>query len=194
MNIIWKGSPNYLPRTKKITQVIIHWFGVGTLESANTRFQNPANQVSAHYGVSKGRVWQWVKESDIAFHAGVFLVNETSIGIENDATLTHDLLEEDYKNTAQLVKEICQKYNIPLDRKHILRHGEVKSTKCCGSVDVDKIIKLAKMQNQTKVVLGKDGKTVYTAVPVAISFEEFKKQADVQGIDIPNPIPPASSL
>jgi murein DD-endopeptidase MepM/ murein hydrolase activator NlpD len=48
--------------------------------------------------------------------------------------------------------------------------------------------------NQTKVVLGKDGKTVYKAVPIATDFESFKKQAGVEGIEIPNPIPPASSL
>lgn len=48
--------------------------------------------------------------------------------------------------------------------------------------------------NETKVVLGKDGKTVYKAVPVATDWENFQKQASVEGITIPNPIPPASSL
>jgi hypothetical protein len=50
------------------------------------------------------------------------------------------------------------------------------------------------MQNQTKIVLGKDGKTVYKAIPVATDFENFKKQASVEGIEVPNPIPPATSL
>lgn len=48
--------------------------------------------------------------------------------------------------------------------------------------------------NQTKVVLSKDGKTVYKAVPIAEDFANFQKQAAVEGIDIPSPIPPASSL
>jgi len=48
------------------------------------------------------------------------------------------------------------------------------------------------LMNQTKVVLGKDGKTVYLATPIAMSFEEFKKQAGVEGIVIPNPIPKAA--
>lgn len=51
-----------------------------------------------------------------------------------------------------------------------------------------------KPMNQTKIVLSKDGKTVYRAVPVATDFENFKKQAGVEGIEVPNPIPPASSL
>jgi hypothetical protein len=48
--------------------------------------------------------------------------------------------------------------------------------------------------NQTKVVLSKDGKTVYLATPVAMDFDNFKRQAGVEGIEIPTPIPPASSL
>lgn len=48
--------------------------------------------------------------------------------------------------------------------------------------------------NQTKVVLGKDGKTVYKATPIAEDFENFKKQAGVEGIVVPTPIPPASTL
>lgn len=51
-----------------------------------------------------------------------------------------------------------------------------------------------KPMNQTKVVLGKDGRTVYEARPIAISFEEYKKQASVEGIVIPNPIPKAADV
>lgn len=50
------------------------------------------------------------------------------------------------------------------------------------------------LMNQTKLVLGKDGKTVYEATPVAMTFEEAKKQWAIEGIEVPNPIPPASSL
>ena len=49
-------------------------------------------------------------------------------------------------------------------------------------------------QNQTKVVLSKDGRTVYVCTPMAMKYEEFQKQANVEGIEIPNPIPPATSL
>lgn len=50
------------------------------------------------------------------------------------------------------------------------------------------------MANQTRVVLSKDGKTVFLATPIAMDFENFKKQAGVEGITVPNPIPPASDL
>ena len=48
--------------------------------------------------------------------------------------------------------------------------------------------------NQTKLGLSKDGKTVYECKPIAISFEEYKKQAGVEGIVVPNPIPPISNF
>ena len=48
--------------------------------------------------------------------------------------------------------------------------------------------------NQTQVVLSKDGKTVWLAVPIATDWDNFVKQANVEGITIPNPIPPSSSL
>ena len=50
------------------------------------------------------------------------------------------------------------------------------------------------MPNQSKVVLSKDGHTVYVCTPIATDFANFQKQASVEGIEIPNPIPPSSSL
>lgn len=48
--------------------------------------------------------------------------------------------------------------------------------------------------NQTKVVKSKDGHTLYLCRPIATDFENFKKQADVEGIIIPDPIPSSNSL
>lgn len=48
--------------------------------------------------------------------------------------------------------------------------------------------------NQTKVGLSKDGVTVYKVVPIATDFENFKKQASVEGIEVPSVIPPLSSF
>lgn len=121
----------------------MHWFGGGTLESANSKFQNPAAQASAHYGISKGRVWQWVKETDAAWHCGVPAVNIESIGIEHDATIYHKLSEEDYRLSAELLADISKRYNLPLNRQTVIKHSEVKATQCCGTVDIDRIINMA---------------------------------------------------
>lgn len=148
MNIIFKGSPNYNKGRagKKIEKIVIHWFGIGSLESANTRFQNPASQVSAHFGVSQGRIWQWVKEEDTAWHSGNLLVNQTSIGIEHDAGVEppHDLSQLDYNTSAELLAYISKKYNIPLNRSTVVGHREIKATQCPGTINIDKLISLAK--------------------------------------------------
>ena len=144
MNIQWKGSPNFDTNRKPIDRIVIHWFGVGTLGSANTRFQSASNQVSAHYGISDRTVYQWVKEENVAYHAGVYTMNQRSIGIEHDATTEHNASEETYQTSAELVSLVCKRYNIPLDRDHIIKHSEVKATQCPGTLDLDKIISLAK--------------------------------------------------
>lgn len=146
MNITWKGSPNYNKRLAKVDRIVIHWFGVGTLESANDRFQKASNQTSAHYGISKGRCWQWVDEKNAAWHAGNYAMNQRSIGIEHDAGINpkHDLSEQDYKNTAELVAGISKRWGIPLDRAHVLGHNQIKATQCPGTIVIDKIIALAK--------------------------------------------------
>jgi N-acetyl-anhydromuramyl-L-alanine amidase AmpD len=146
MNIIWKGSPNKNDESFRtpINTVVLHWFGVGDLSSANNRFQSSTGGASAHYGISDDTVYQWVKEEEVAWHAGVWEVNQRSIGIEHDATIYKNATEQTYQTSGQLLREICDRHNIPLDREHIIKHSEVKPTQCPGTLDVDKIISIAK--------------------------------------------------
>lgn len=154
MDITWRGSPNFTRgRPAVVDRIVIHWFGTGTLESADARFQNKTNQVSAHYGVSKGRIWQWVREEDIAYHAGNWQINQRSVGIEHDATVDHPLSDDDYQLTASLVAQIALRHDIPLDRAHIVGHREIKPTQCPGSVDIDRIIMLAKANMDVRLKL-----------------------------------------
>lgn len=144
MNIIWKGSPNHSTQRSTIDRIVIHWFGAGTLESANSRFQVAANQVSAHYGISNGTVYQWVREVDTAYHAGDWNMNLRSIGIEHDAKPDQAATDETYRSSAQIVANVARKFNIPLDRTHVIGHKEVKATQCPGTMDLDRIIREAK--------------------------------------------------
>ena len=145
--ITWKGSPNFDTNRKAINTIVIHWFGMGTLESANTRFQDKTSKVSAHYGISGTRVWHWVKDENVAYHSGNYAMNQKSIGIEHDATTDHDASEQTYQTSAQLIRDICLRYNIPIDREHIIKHSQVKITACPGTIDLDKLIKLAKIED-----------------------------------------------
>src|SRR3990167_2340630 len=137
MTIYWKGSTNFDSNRKPITTIVIHWFGIGTLESANSRFQNSGSGVSAHYGISGQTVYKWVEEDKVAYHAGNYEVNQRSIGIEHDATGSgdsnpHNASDLTYQTSIELIKQICQRHNIPVDRQHIIGHREVKATQCPG--------------------------------------------------------------
>jgi len=143
MNIQWMGSPNYDTNRKPITKIIIHWI-VGNLAAADAQFQNTTTQTSAHYGVEDSTIHQYVLEQNVAYHAGIYSVNQESVGIEHSASPDRSASESTYKTSGQLIWEISKRYNIPLDRQHILKHSEVKATQCCGTVDVDKLINIAK--------------------------------------------------
>lgn len=56
------------------------------------------------------------------------------------------------------------------------------------------LLTIKEMPNQTKIVLSNDGHTVYRCEPIATSFEDFKKQMSVIGVEVPSPIPPSSDL
>lgn len=128
-----------------IDRVVIHTM-VGTASSANTRFNNPTQKVSAHYGVLlNGQIWHWVDEDNTAYHAGDYAMNQRSIGIEHEDNGDYNGLRTDalYTASAKLVRDICQFYNIPIDRQHIIKHSEVIATGCPDALDIERIIREA---------------------------------------------------
>lgn len=141
-----KNGPEH---RKPIDLIVIHWFGIGTLTSALNRFHKKGSGGSAHYLVSDGKIVQAVEEDHVAWHANNWPANQRSIGIEHDATAQsdanpHDLSEKDYKASAELIADIAKRYSIPLDRDHVKKHSDFSPTQCCGTVDVNKLIRLAK--------------------------------------------------
>lgn len=146
LNPIWKGSPNFTKNRagRQLKYIIIHWFGGGTLESANSRFQNPDSKASAHYGISKGRLWQWVRDTDASWNAGVFSFTLQSIGIEHDAKPGFALSDQDYELSGQLVASLCHRYGLPLNRQTVIGHNQAKPTQCPGTINIDRIIAIAK--------------------------------------------------
>ena len=150
MNIKWIGSPNYSGKEYRlpIKYVVIHWI-VGNLASADAVFQNDERDTSAHYGIEDGTIHQYVKEEDVAWHAGNWAINQASIGIEHSASPERNASEQTYITSAQLVREICERYNIPIDSEHIVPHNKYKATQCPGSIDLTKIINLARGEAST---------------------------------------------
>ncbi|MFJ9665900.1 N-acetylmuramoyl-L-alanine amidase [Streptomyces sp. NPDC101219] len=110
-----------------IDMVVVH-VTQGSFDSAVKAFQDPGHRAATHYIVGQdGRVAQMIRELDVAYHAGNRDYNERSVGIEHEAFVDRpqDLTDEMYAASARLTARICARYEIPVDRKHIIGHVEV---------------------------------------------------------------------
>lgn len=167
-----------------VDKIVLHWV-VGTLATCDATFKNKDRKASAHYCIEDSTVHQYVDEADTAWHAGNWGVNTQSIGIEHsggellsDGKTRRKPSEETHKTSAELVSSISKKYNIPLDRKHILKHSEVsdKATACCGTLDIDYIIKLAKENGSQPMIIKPSDKLPDTFYQIKEAKELVKRK------------------
>lgn len=112
-----------------ITHIIVHTMQGRYWQSINW-FQDPGNwnRTSAHFMIqsSDGEITQMVPESMAAHHIGNW--NSFTIGIEHEGWMENPgswYTDAMYRSSARLVRYLCDKYGIPIDREHILGHGEV---------------------------------------------------------------------
>lgn len=149
MNLIQVSIPQYDPKTGKgnynpgrggasADEIVIHWMD-GTLGDADKVFANRDTVHSAHFGVEDENVHQYVRLSDTAFHAGIYAVNQRSIGIEYSAQPGRDASDTTYETSSQLIVQIARQVGKPVSSFQFRRHGEIVSTQCCGTVDVNRI-------------------------------------------------------
>ena len=130
----WYGaySGNYTsasrPSSNPVDKIVVH-VTQGSWSSAINWFNDSRAGVSAHYTVrsSDGAIGQSVQEKDIAYHAGYWPYNQTSIGIEHEGYVSDPKWFTDamYRSSARLSAYLCKKYAIPIDRSHIIGHNEV---------------------------------------------------------------------
>ncbi|MDX3308775.1 N-acetylmuramoyl-L-alanine amidase [Streptomyces sp. ME08-AFT2] len=116
------------PASPDIDYLVVHdteggWDGVLTM------IQDPT-YVSWNYSLraTDGHVAQHVKAKDVAWHSGNWYVNSKSIGLEHEGFLAAPdswYTEAMYRSSARLVKYLADKYDIPLDRQHVLGHDNV---------------------------------------------------------------------
>ncbi|MFJ8357162.1 N-acetylmuramoyl-L-alanine amidase [Streptomyces sp. NPDC093984] len=116
------------PGSQRIRYIVIHdtegqWEGVLKL------IQDPT-YVSWNYTVrsTDGLIAQHVRAKDVAWHAGNWYINASSVGIEHEGFLASPdawYTEAMYRSSARLVRYLAGRYGIPLDRQHILGHDNV---------------------------------------------------------------------
>ncbi|MFB9481225.1 N-acetylmuramoyl-L-alanine amidase [Streptomyces filamentosus] len=131
------GNYNIASRTANgtggfdVRQIVIHDTEGGHDGTVNV-FQTPGSLASAHYIVrADGRVTQMVETKNEAYHANNKTINMHSLGIEHEGyAIKGDAgwyTEPQYESSATLVKFLAAKYNIPLDREHVIGHDEAPS-------------------------------------------------------------------
>lgn len=138
-------TPNQMiGRGKNKPEAIVIHITEGSASGAIAWFKNIKSQVSAHYIVKKtGEIVQVVSPDNTAWHAGI-IKNPTwpllkqgvnpnlyTIGIENEGFTTEKPTITQFLALAKLVKSLCVKYDISIDKNHIVAHHEIRSDKSC---------------------------------------------------------------
>ncbi|PWI15842.1 amidase [Streptomyces sp. Act143] len=112
----------------RIDTIVIHDLET-TYDAGVAGLANPTNTASTHYVMSAdGAVTQMVPTKDIAFHAGNYSTNLHSIGIEHEGYAVQGAVwytEAQYEATAALVQYLAARFDIPLDRQHVIGHDNV---------------------------------------------------------------------
>lgn len=116
------------PTDMKINYIVIHNTET-SYEEAIRLFSTPT-ATSANYVVRSvdGAVSEMVRPQNVAWHAGNWYINAHSIGIEHEGYAKDGrtwFTENMYQTSANLVKYLAAKYDIPLDRQHIIGHDNV---------------------------------------------------------------------
>ncbi len=123
------------PESQRIDYIVVH-DTEATWQTTLELVQDP-EYVSWHYSLrsSDGHIAQHLATRDVGWHAGNWYVNATSIGLEHEGFLTDPetwYTEAMYRSSAKLVRYLARKYDIPLDRHHILGHDQVQGTTTAG--------------------------------------------------------------
>lgn len=150
-----KGRSGYKPEC-----IVIHVMA-GSLTGTDSWFANPTSQVSTHYGIGfNGEIHQYVEEEDVAWGNGrvsnptysLYKPNVNpnlyTISIEHEGQDLSKGTPEMIEASAKLVREIATRWNIPINRDHIIGHYQIFDKKpFCPATDksiIDKIIEKAR--------------------------------------------------
>jgi N-acetyl-anhydromuramyl-L-alanine amidase AmpD len=129
------GNYDYAARPNDgldIRYIVIH-DTEGSYTTTIKLFQNSRYFASAHYLVrsTDGHVAQMVPTSHVAWHAGNWYVNAHSVGIEHEGIAIQGgawYNEQMYHASARLVRYLARRFNVPLDRAHIVGHDNIPGT------------------------------------------------------------------
>jgi hypothetical protein len=144
-------SPNYNKGRflRSIKYVLVHSMA-GNMEPSITAFQRTSREASAHWMIDhNGREVQMVEEGNTAWHAGNWLANTDSIGIETAGGRFPDehvewFGDEGMKTLARRIATIhkAYKWGEP-SSKTVKAHREVRATACPTGLDMGRVIQMS---------------------------------------------------
>ncbi|WP_041625306.1 N-acetylmuramoyl-L-alanine amidase [Stackebrandtia nassauensis] len=118
------------PKDMDIDYLVIH--DTETSYTNTLRLVQDPTYVSWQYTLRSfdGHVAQHVKSEDVAWQAGNWSVNAHSMGLEHEGVAAEGswFTEAMYRSSAKLVKYLSKKFDIPLNRDHIIGHDNVPGT------------------------------------------------------------------
>ena len=118
--------------------VVIHHTGCNDIDATAEQIhgwhkQNGWAGIGYHYVVRKdGTIERGRPEWAIGSHA--YGENSHTIGIHVSGDFEQaEPTTEQVENCCELIADICTRYGIPIDREHIVGHGELMATSCPGN-------------------------------------------------------------
>jgi N-acetyl-anhydromuramyl-L-alanine amidase AmpD len=204
MNITFIKSPHFNTGRNGYTPIaiVIHIMQ-GTLDGTDSWFQDQGAKPpeSAHYGIGKnGAVHHYVLQQDTAWHAGIVTSpswkliktldaskhtyidsNLYTFGITHEGFENTDWTDATYQASSQVVAGLAKKWNIPLNRDHVIGHHEIYSQKTCPGkkVDLDKLISMA-LKITSPEPLTEPGNGVAPTIPQSVLVTAPKPTTKVQ--------------
>ncbi len=175
MNIIQKTTPNlYVGRRGYKPELIVLHIADGTLAGTDSWFASPKSESSAHYLVGfNGEIHQYVKDEDSAWtqnppkNPSCKLLkpnvnpNLYCLSIEHEGKDLSIVHEAQINSTVELIRSLSTKWNIPIDRQHIIGHYEINSVTRpnCPATNkeiIDRIVRQAQEQEMVNISVPKN--------------------------------------
>lgn len=167
------------------TIVIHHWGNDGQRFEDVCNFFAGGPGTSAHFVVEAGRCAQLVDVKDVAWHAGDWIANSRSIGIE----CRPEMSTEDFETVAQVIADLETYYGRSF---YIHGHKDIVSTLCPGRwydqlgrlIDRVNAIKEGKIERGVENVPAPLDKAEVSALRA--SWEKLQNAVDELGKEIEN--------
>lgn len=175
-------ATNFGGERKAITNICLHHMaGVLTAKECGAVFAKAGRRGSAHYGVGRDlRIGLYVDENQVAWHAGNFAQNQSSIGIEISNSATGGewpVSDEVLALTIKLVADCMKRNGIKeaIKGKTLTWHSMFSATACPGNYLRGKMDYICAEVNK---ILGGDVKTVELSKPTAKPAAKPAAKAD----------------